>query len=307
MASWINVDSSLCQISHWDDTAFSFGIYMDEYEKMDERTLPLHWHRMLEYDLVLSGSVEMRIDGRSIRLDVGDSAFINSNALHGGKQINVSQNAVVCAVCFSPDLLTENQQNTVYQKYFLQVFGKSPCGFKFENSSPEGDAIRDILRRLSVQSREDFGYELTVISMISKLWLHTLLYIKENDLDLRFRVSSPSRSGDIMKMLLTYVQENYTKRISVDLLASNAHISRSECFRVFKVHTGKAPLEYVNDYRLSQADHLLRTTSKSILDICMTCGFSGQSYFGELFKTRYGLSPAKYRKEYFSVIPNQEG
>ena len=302
MANWINVDGALCQITHWDDTAFSFGIYMDEYEKMDEHTLPLHWHRMIEYDLVLEGSVEMRIDGRPIELGVGDSAFINSNALHGGKQLSASENAVVCAICFSPDILTGNLQDTVYQKYFLPVFGKSPCGFKINRSSPEGCAISDILGRLSMQSKDKFGYELSVISEISELWLHTLLYIKGNDHDTRFRIASPSRSGDIMKTLLIYVQENYTKRISVDLLASLAHISRSECFRVFKEHTGKAPLEYVNDYRLSQAEHLLRTTSMSILDICMTCGFSGQSYFGELFKTRYGISPAKYRKEYLNLV-----
>ena len=296
MANWINVDGALHQISYWDDTTFSFGIYMDEYEKMEERILPLHWHKSLEYDLVLSGRVEMWIDNQPIELGVGDSAFINSNTLHSGRQISASENAVVCAVCFSPDILAWNVQDTVYQKYFSPVLGKSPCGFKIDRSSPEGGVIHDILRRLSAQSSDAFGYELSVISKISELWLHTLLYIKGNGADLQSQIISPPRSEAIMKALLTYVHENYMKTISVDLLASFAHISRSECFRCFKELTGKTPLEYVNDYRLSQAEHLLRTTSLSILDICLSCGFSGQSYFGELFKSRYGISPSKYRK-----------
>ena len=298
MARWINVDGSYRQISHWDDSGFPFGLYMDEYGKMDERSLPLHWHQTLEFDLVLAGSVELWVDDRPINLDAGDAVFINSNTLHGGKQTSASEDAVVCAVCFSPEMLSGNVRDTVYQKFFSPVFGKTPCGFRIDRSSSEGGVICEILHRLSMLNRDDFGYELLAISAISELWFHALLYIKAIDFDLQMGIATSSRMGKIMKTLLIYVQENYAKGISVDQLSSCAHISRSECFRCFKEFTGKAPLEYVNDYRLSQAEHLLRTTSLSMLDISLACGFSGQSYFGEQFKARYGIPPAKYRKAF---------
>lgn len=296
MANWINVDHTLCQICHWEDATFPFGVYINEYAKMDNHTLPLHWHKMAEYNLVLAGKVELHIDDQLLTLDAGDCVFINSNTLHGGVQLTSSEDAIVCAICFSPELLSENVQNTVYKKYFLPLFGKTICGFKIDRTTAPGNRIHDVLCNLSLQNKDAFGYELSILSQISELWLHTLLYINERDFESEFKIVSPSRSGGIMKSLLVYVQENYAKKISIDLLSSHAHISRSECFVYFKDHTGKTPLEYVNDYRISQAEHLLRTTSLSILDICLSCGFSGQSYFGEMFKKRYGISPAKYRK-----------
>jgi AraC-like DNA-binding protein len=78
--------------------------------------------------------------------------------------------------------------------------------------------------------------------------------------------------------------------------AAYAHIRQRECYRCFKYYTGKSPQEYIKDYRLSKAEHLLRTTDLSLIDIVLSCGFSGQSYFGEVFKQQYGVSPARFRK-----------
>ena len=98
--------------------------------------------------------------------------------------------------------------------------------------------------------------------------------------------------------LMIYIQEYYAQDITVGMLASTAHISHSECYRIFRAYTGKTPIGFLNDFRLSQAEHLLRTTSLSIVSICQACGFSGQSYFGEMFKEKYGIPPARFRKEH---------
>lgn len=100
---------------------------------------------------------------------------------------------------------------------------------------------------------------------------------------------------DIEEELKLYVQEHYQENFSIDTLAADAHISRSECFRCFKHYTGKTPVEYLNGYRLSAAANLLKSTEKTIAEICNICGFSSQSYFGKLFKQRYGISPLMFR------------
>ncbi len=296
MAKWINVDENQRQISHVEDPTFWFGIYMDEYKKMDGHMLPLHWHKSLEYELVISGKVEMRIDNETVTLEVGDCAFINSNTLHSGIQLSTTEDAVVCAVSFIPDVLTGSVENTVYQKYFQPIFGKTVYGFKIDCQTPTGKNIYNTLCRLSKLKKDSFGYELMAISQTCELWLDTLKYIQENNPDSGNKKETYSHKKDAMKVMLEYVQENYDKNISIDSLLEHTHISRSECFRSFKQYTGKTPLEYINDYRLLQAEHLLRTTTLSLIDICLSCGFAGQSYFGKLFKQRYGVSPSRYRK-----------
>lgn len=296
MSQWINVDQSQMQIGFVDDTTFPFEVYLDEYNKMDNHTMPLHWHKLMEYELVLSGTVEMRIDDEIIVLDSGDCAFINSNTLHSGTQVSASEDAVVYAVCFAPDILTGSIHSTLYKKYFKSIYGKNVYGFKIDRKSSTGSNIHDILCLLSEIEKDSFGYELAVISKVSELWLNTMKYINENKLESAEIIETHSHQNDVIRKLLVYVQENYDKNITVEILSSHAHISAHECRRYFKQYTEKTPLEYVNDYRLSQAEHLLRTTNLSIIDICLSCGFSGQSYFGEMFKQRYGVSPAKYRK-----------
>lgn len=296
MAKWINVDENQGQIIFFDDSSFPFGVYMDIYSKMDANALPCHWHNVIEYGLVLSGQIAMRIDDETVILDTDDCVFINSNTLHSSKQISTSEDAVVCTVSFSPNILTENKQGTVYKRYFQPVYGKMVNGFKIDRKSHIGCRIYDMLCSFTQLNKDSFGYELTVISMISDIWLETLKYINDNVpvYDCKKRISSNQK--DTIKLLLVYIQENYNKNISIDTLSNYSHISRSECFRCFKQYTGRTPFDYINDYRLQRAEFLLRTTALSILDICLSCGFSSQSYFGKLFKQKYSVPPSKYRK-----------
>lgn len=298
MAKWISVDDNQNQITYLEDTSFPFGIYMDEYQKMDGHKLPCHWHSAFEYELVLSGKVNIQINDETITLSAGECVFINSGTLHSGMQISTSEDAVVCAVCFSPDLFTRNVQSSMYQKYFQPLFGKGVHGFKIDCGSAIGSGIHDTLCWFSEINKDMSGYELRVLSKVSNLWLDTVKYIDENLIQPADDKENYSRQKETIKILLSYVHENYAKDLSVDTLTSYAHISRSECFRCFNHYTGKTPFAYINDYRLSQAEHLLRTSSLSIIDVCLSCGFSSQSYFGKMFKRRYGISPSKYRRNH---------
>lgn len=166
-------------------------------------------------------------------------------------------------------------------------------GCKIDSLTPNGRSILDLLERLCDIKKTDYGYELTVLSAVSDLWLKTLEYVNSGNR------SADKRNGTFknktIKAMILYVQEHYREIISVDALATAAHISRSECFRCFKYYTGKTPIDYINSYRLSAAAKLLTDTEKTIAEICNTCGFANQSYFGKLFKQHYGISPLLFR------------
>lgn len=298
MIRWINVDENQRQITHVDDPTFRFGIFMDDYSQMDGHMLPLHWHRAIEYQFLVSGKVEMHFGNEITELKIGECIFINSNTLHGGIQLDASEDTIVCAITFHPEVLSGTTQTTVYQKYFQSIFGKAVHGFKIDCESATGKNIYDILVELSRLTKDNTKYELIAISQISQLWLNTLNYIEENNLDSDNLNETYSHTTSALQDMLRYIQENYHTDISIDDLAQYAHICRSECFRYFKNYTGKTPFEYINSYRLLQAEHLLRTTTRSIVDIGLSCGFTGQSYFGKVFKQQYGVSPAQYRKDH---------
>lgn len=294
---WIKTDANGREICSFSDTTFPFGIFPDEYDKMTDHTLPCHWHDAVEYAYVASGSVEMLVGDETVVLQTGECAFINASTLHGGKQLSFDTPTVVYAIFFLPELLSGSIQGTVYQKYLLPMENPQLQGCKIDRSTSEGCQLLDLLSNLCTLSENDPGYELLALSQTSMLWLSTLTYLKKQEQT--FIRSAHTSQNDEFKKMILFVQEHYPEIFSIDQLAASAHISRSKCFRTFKHYTGKTPVEYVNDYRLTIAGNLLRTTTLSIIELCNACGFSNQSYFGKLFKQRYQISPLKYRHETF--------
>lgn len=104
------------------------------------------------------------------------------------------------------------------------------------------------------------------------------------------------RDKERAEEILAYIYAHYHEKITVDDIAKNLSLSRSECFRCFKLLMDKSLVEYINEYRLKKAAELLRETDKSVTEISNECGFENSSYFGKLFKDAFATTPFKYRK-----------
>jgi AraC family L-rhamnose operon transcriptional activator RhaR len=84
-------------------------------------------------------------------------------------------------------------------------------------------------------------------------------------------------------------------------LAIQLHFTPSYLVRLFKRHTGLAPLQYLARARAEAAAHLLLTSSKTIAEIGRQVGWSDPSYFSERFKAHYGLTANEYRRKFSNV------
>ena len=67
--------------------------------------------------------------------------------------------------------------------------------------------------------------------------------------------------------------------------------SKSHFMKFFKQNIGTGFIDYLNDYRLTMADRLLKTSDSPVLEIA----FDNLSYFNRIFKRKYGVSPGKMR------------
>lgn len=99
--------------------------------------------------------------------------------------------------------------------------------------------------------------------------------------------------------VLEYLRAHYAEHISIADMASLLQISESGFYTIFKKEMGTSPIKYLNDYRLSVARDLLLHTNDSMKEIAESVGIVDQFYFSRLFKTKYKMSPQKYRKENF--------
>jgi len=87
----------------------------------------------------------------------------------------------------------------------------------------------------------------------------------------------------------------YTKSLRVDDLAAAAGLSRAHFSREFKQAFGESPHAYLLTRRLERAAALLRTTDRSVADICLSVGLQSIGSFTTSFGRAYGLSPTAYR------------
>jgi AraC-like DNA-binding protein len=87
----------------------------------------------------------------------------------------------------------------------------------------------------------------------------------------------------------------YAEPLGVDDLAAAAGLSRAHFSRAFKQAFGESPHAYLLTRRLERAAALLRTTDRSVADICLSVGLQSIGSFTTSFGRTYGLSPTAYR------------
>jgi len=90
----------------------------------------------------------------------------------------------------------------------------------------------------------------------------------------------------------------YFEPIGVDDMASAAGLSRAHFSREFRKAFGETPRAYLLTRRLERAASLLRTTDRSVSDICLSVGLVSQGSFTTSFTRTYGVSPTTYRARY---------
>ena len=91
------------------------------------------------------------------------------------------------------------------------------------------------------------------------------------------------------------IDARYREPLDVSDLARAARLSRAHFSREFRKAFGEPPHQYLLTRRMERAAALLRTTDRSIAEICMTVGLRSVGSFTTTFGRVYGLSPTAYR------------
>jgi AraC-like DNA-binding protein len=87
----------------------------------------------------------------------------------------------------------------------------------------------------------------------------------------------------------------YAESLTVDDLARAAGLSRAHFSREFRRAFGETPHGYLLTRRLERAAALLRSTDRSVADICMTVGLDSVGSFTTSFTRMFGRPPTAYR------------
>jgi len=90
----------------------------------------------------------------------------------------------------------------------------------------------------------------------------------------------------------------YFEPLDVDDMARAAGLSRAHFSREFRRAFGEPPHVYLLTRRLERAAALLRTTDRSVADICFSVGLQSVGSFTTSFTRTFGVSPTVYRARF---------
>lgn len=111
-------------------------------------------------------------------------------------------------------------------------------------------------------------------------------------------INNSSADEEFLEKLSTYIRDNITNpNLNVNKTGEDIGISRVHLYRKVKSITGKSPVEFIRDFRLSAAAKLLEQHNYNINEVSYKVGFQDVSYFRKCFKKKYGISSTKYSEK----------
>ena len=99
-----------------------------------------------------------------------------------------------------------------------------------------------------------------------------------------------------MEELRTFLDESFTRPLTLTDLADHTGLGPNYLCRVFKKYTGKTIVQYLTQRRIEAALLRLASTRDKVLSIAYECGFGDLAHFNRTFKKLTGTSPNQYRR-----------
>ncbi|MFR4122208.1 MAG: helix-turn-helix transcriptional regulator [Clostridium sp.] len=85
-------------------------------------------------------------------------------------------------------------------------------------------------------------------------------------------------------------------------MAHYVGIERSYLYRIFMEHENTSPKQYLLKHRLQMAAQLLCSSSCTITEAALSCGFRDAPSFCNYFRQGTGYTPKEFRKAYSGTI-----
>ena len=259
---------------------------------LDDTVIPWHWHQELEFIYVLEGKVKLKTSARSYSFGENEAFFMNTNTLCALENVN---HCILESHLFDKIFLGGHFRSVFETKYLNPVLQNNKIDVVIIRGETENQ--KRMLKKLQqlgiLQNKADVEFQTR--SILSEIWLLLLEEIKNMD---EQDVMANTQNQERLMTMLSFIHENYSKKLNLAEIAQSASVSKRECLRCFQNGIHESPFDYLIGYRIECAKKLLRSTDMPITEIALETGFSNNAYFSKIFRRECGETPRKYREHH---------
>ena len=233
--------------------------------------------------LVTSGSEEYPMaSGELILHGPGDSHALRGN---GTAAANV---LTVIFPCRSPILESLRgrrlRPNTAQKALLKDVLKESRVSFSSRLDDP---ASNTLIR----EKDPPIGSEQMIGCYMTELLVSLLRQVHRPQ-----NVDKKIGSQPMLDAIVTYMEQNLSNKLSLELLSEEFHVSPSYIKRLFTQYKQMGAIKFFTTMKIEQAKMLLRRREKNVSQIAEDLGYDNIYYFCNQFKNFTGMSPMEYRK-----------
>lgn len=257
--------------------AFSFQLSLVGPSQEKSADFSPHWHEQTELQYVLSGRVDMELDGEKVYALPGDLLVVNPKTVHRSFSDGTPTEKLVISMDMTP-LARDFSEKTACIRP------------KISNDVSVGRLMEELY--WEIQHRQP-GYRILCESSVMQLAVRLLRnHIRTDQKEKIYAAGKPDR----IKAVSGYIDKHYMEPISNRLLAQLIHVSESRFIHLFKQEMGMSPLKYINTIRLHKARELLEGGECSVMEVAALVGFSDYNHFGRMFREKFGYTPVQARR-----------
>ena len=254
-----------------------------------------HIQEFYEICVISKGEGYHVIEDTVVKAKKGDVFIVppwRRHAIRGGRTVDVHY------MHLSPKFFEQYLDKMTELPSFLSLFRIEPM------MRVSGDTYRHLYLEDSVLNEVT-----TIIESLEGVWQHdhasklilegymiVLLTIFFREYEKLQTKAGKNASNDKLFMdSISYVINNYNKRITIDELAHSAGLSRTAYIKRFRDTTGKSLKQFMTHLRITAAKKLL-ALDQPISRIAEECGFYDAAHFIKTFIAATGMSPTEYKK-----------
>lgn len=256
-----------------------------------------HSHEFVELTYVLDGRGRHIVGDESMDVSAGDMFIIDLWVEHE-YVAEGNEKFTLCNCLFYPEFLTrvitaENFIELAYDMFFSgYAEEKGAKGYLCLQNADTSEIRSYILSMVREQEEKAEGYLKVIRSLLTAVLIKMFRLCALNA-----RAPLPSFQRRLVGEVIDYISGHDTKSLSVSEISQAMFFSPSYLSRLFKQHTNRSLVKFIQEKKIETAAELLVGTARPVEQIMSEVGYSDKKHFYELFYKSFGMTPGEYRQK----------
>ena len=256
-----------------------------------------HYHPEVELLFIQEGTGTQFVGDSIQRFEGGDLLLIGSDCPHylrsDNKYFSGDPNLYVSALVihFNPSIFGKDFLALVENRHIDQLLEKSKKGLRILGSLKS--EITEIMKKMIVSDKGN---------MMLALYALLDLLACSNEFELLgtrlMEGDHNDKETERINAIYKFAARHFKRKITIDEIASVAHLSANSFCRYFKNKTKKNFSHFLNEIRVEYACKKIRENQLQVTQVGYEAGFNNFVNFNNAFKKITGKTPTQYAKQF---------